>query len=35
MFWGYLALPVGALFFIVGIIGNLVDPQRMELETAT
>ena len=34
MFWGYLALPVGALFCIVGIIGNLVDPQRMELETA-
>jgi TRAP-type C4-dicarboxylate transport system permease small subunit len=34
MFWGYLALPVGALFCIVGIIGNLIDPQRMELETA-
>jgi TRAP-type C4-dicarboxylate transport system permease small subunit len=34
MFWGYLALPVGALFCIVGIIGNLLDPQRMELETA-
>ncbi|RYF39965.1 MAG: TRAP transporter small permease [Comamonadaceae bacterium] len=34
MFWGYLALPVGALFCILGIIGNLVDPQRHELETA-
>lgn len=34
MFWGYLALPVGALFCIMGIIGNLLDPQRHELETA-
>lgn len=34
MFWGYLALPVGALFCILGIVGNLVDPQRHELETA-
>lgn len=34
MFWGYLALPVGALFCILGIIGNLLDPQRHELETA-
>lgn len=34
MFWGYLALPVGALFCIPGIVGNLVDPQRHELETA-
>jgi TRAP-type C4-dicarboxylate transport system permease small subunit len=34
MFWGYLALPVGAAFCIVGIIGNLIDPQRHELETA-
>ena len=34
MFWGYLALPVGALFCIVGIVGNLLDPQRNELETA-
>lgn len=34
MFWGYLAMPVGALFCIVGIIGNLLDPQRHELETA-
>lgn len=34
MFWGYLALPVGALFCILGILGNLLDPQRHELETA-
>jgi TRAP-type C4-dicarboxylate transport system permease small subunit len=34
MFWGYLALPVGAVFCIFGIIGNLLDPQRNELETA-
>ena len=34
MFWGYLALPVGAVFSIIGIIGNLIDPQRLELETA-
>ena len=34
MFWAYLAMPVGGLFCIVGIIGNLIDPLRMELETA-
>jgi len=34
MFWAYLALPVGALFAAVGVLGNLVDPKRMELETA-
>jgi len=34
MFWAYLAMPVGGLFCIVGIIGNLLDPQRLELETA-
>lgn len=34
MFWGYLALPVGALFCILGIIANLLDPMRLELETA-
>ena len=34
MFWAYLALPVGGLFCVVGIIGNLLDPMRMELETA-
>jgi TRAP-type C4-dicarboxylate transport system permease small subunit len=34
MFWAYLALPVGGLFCVIGIIGNLLDPTRMELETA-
>ncbi|WP_298207507.1 TRAP transporter small permease [Acidovorax sp.] len=34
MFWAYLAMPVGGLFCVVGIIGNLIDPVRMELETA-
>ncbi len=34
MFWAYLAMPVGGLFCIVGIVGNLIDPLRMELETA-
>jgi len=34
MFWAYLALPVGAVFSILGIVGNLLDPQRLELETA-
>ncbi|RKR26469.1 TRAP-type C4-dicarboxylate transport system permease small subunit [Acidovorax sp. 93] len=34
MFWAYLAMPVGGLFCTVGIIGNLIDPLRMELETA-
>jgi len=34
MFWAYLAMPVGGLLSMIGIIGNLVDPQRLELETA-
>jgi len=34
MFWAYLALPVGAVFSALGIVGNLLDPQRLELETA-
>ena len=34
MFWAYLAMPVGAVFSMIGVIGNLLDPQRMELETA-
>jgi TRAP-type C4-dicarboxylate transport system permease small subunit len=34
MFWAYLALPVGGVFCVIGIIGNLLDPVRMELETA-
>ena len=34
MFWAYLAMPVGAVFSVIGIVGNLLDPQRLELETA-
>jgi TRAP-type C4-dicarboxylate transport system permease small subunit len=34
MFWAYLAMPVGGAFSVIGIFGNLLDPQRLELETA-
>jgi TRAP-type C4-dicarboxylate transport system permease small subunit len=34
MFWAYVAMPVGGLFSVIGIVGNLIDPQRQELETA-
>ncbi len=34
MFWAYIAMPVGGVFSIIGIIGNLLDPKRLELETA-
>ncbi len=34
MFWAYLAMPVGGLFCIPGLIGNLLDPQHRELEVA-
>lgn len=34
MFWAYLAMPVGGLFCVIGIVGNLLNPVRMELETA-
>ena len=34
MTWAYLALPTGALFCVLGIIGCLIDPRRQELETA-
>ena len=34
MFWAYLAIPVGGVFSVFSIIGNYLDPQRMELETA-
>lgn len=34
MFWAYLAMPVGGVFCLIGILGNLFDPMRMELETA-
>ena len=34
MFWAYLAVPVGALFAVIGAIGNLIDPKNTELENA-
>ncbi|MDH6593934.1 TRAP-type C4-dicarboxylate transport system permease small subunit [Variovorax sp. TBS-050B] len=34
MIWAYMALPVGAVFSLFGIVGNYLDPKRMELETA-
>jgi TRAP-type C4-dicarboxylate transport system permease small subunit len=34
MFWAYLAMPVGAAFSVLGIVGAFVDPRRLELESA-
>lgn len=34
MFWAYIAMPIGAAFSVIAIIANLLDPQRLELETA-
>ncbi len=34
MFWAYLAMPVGGVFAVLGVLGNWLDPQRLELETA-
>lgn len=34
MFWAYVAMPVGAVFAILGIVANYLDPRRLELETA-
>jgi TRAP-type C4-dicarboxylate transport system permease small subunit len=34
MTWAYLAVPVGAFFSGLAIIGCLLDPRRQELETA-
>jgi TRAP-type C4-dicarboxylate transport system permease small subunit len=34
MFWAYLALPVGGVFSALAIVGNWLDPKRLELETA-
>ena len=34
MVWAFLALPVGAVFSLIGIAGNYLDPKRLELETA-
>ena len=34
MTWAYLALPVGGIFSVLGVVGALLDPQRRELETS-
>ena len=34
MIWAYMALPVSAVFSLFGIVGNYLDPKRLELETA-
>ncbi len=34
MFWAYLAMPVGGVFSMLAVLGNWLDPQRLELETA-
>ena len=34
MTWAYVAIPVGAVFCAIAIIGCLLDPRRHELETA-
>jgi len=34
MFWAYLSLPVGGVFCIISLVGQLIDPKRQELETA-
>jgi TRAP-type C4-dicarboxylate transport system permease small subunit len=34
MFWAYLAMPVGGVFSVLAIVGNWLDPKRLELETA-
>lgn len=32
--WAYLAIPVGAIFAVIAVLGHLVDPMRNELDTA-
>ncbi len=34
MFWAYVSMPVGGIFSVIAIIGNWLDPKRLELETA-
>jgi TRAP-type C4-dicarboxylate transport system permease small subunit len=34
MFWAYVAMPVGAVFSLIALVGNLLDRQRNELEAA-
>lgn len=33
MTWAYLAVPIGAVFCMIGVVACLIDPRRMELET--
>lgn len=34
MFWAYVAIPVGAVFAVFGVIGNFLEPRHQELDTA-
>jgi TRAP-type C4-dicarboxylate transport system permease small subunit len=34
MFWAYLALPVGGVCAVFGVIANFIEPQHLELDTA-
>jgi TRAP-type C4-dicarboxylate transport system permease small subunit len=34
MTWAYMAVPIGGIFCVFGIIGCLLDPRRLELDTA-
>jgi TRAP-type C4-dicarboxylate transport system permease small subunit len=34
MFWAYVAMPVGGIFSAIAVVGNFLDPQRLELEAA-
>jgi TRAP-type C4-dicarboxylate transport system permease small subunit len=34
MTWAYLAVPVGAVFCVFGVVACLIDPRRHELDTA-
>lgn len=34
MFWAYIALPIGGLCAVFGVIGNYLEPRHQELETA-
>ncbi len=34
MFWAYIAMPVGSVFSMLGIVAHFLDPRHFELETA-
>jgi TRAP-type C4-dicarboxylate transport system permease small subunit len=34
MVWAYSAMPIGALFSLLAIVGQLLDPRRQELDVA-